>query len=151
MWKYPTFLEYHIRSLTRSVVWRILGILVLALVTYIYTGNWITTTLITVVHHGTFIFVYYAHERFWLWISWLRHSKAKPFVRVIIYEVLLGNLILAIISYAFTGSLQQMIAITLTYIGNKYWMYYAYDWIWSRIRWQTTQEECVNLGKGEDD
>lgn len=137
MWRYPTFGEKHTRSLTRSIIWRILGIATLALITYIYTHDWVTTTLITVVHHGVFVFGYYIHERFWLRIAWLRNSKWKPFVRVITYEVILGNIVLAAISYAFTGSLQQMTLITLTYIGNKYWMFYAYDYIWGRIRWQT--------------
>jgi len=130
--------ENHTRSATRSVVWRIIGVLVLALITYIYTQNWITTTLVTVLHHGVFILVYYLHERFWLRTSWLRVSKWKPYVRVITYEIILGNLILGIITYALTGSLQQMTAITLTYIGNKCWMYYAYDYVWSKMKWQTT-------------
>jgi len=144
MWKCPTFKESHSRSLTRSIIWRALGIIVLALITYIYTQNWITTTLITVVHHGAFIFGYYIHERFWLKIRWLRDSKWKPFIRVITYEVILGNLVLGVISYIFTGSLQQMTLITLTYISNKYWMYYAYDYIWSKVTWQTKQEVYAN-------
>lgn len=138
MFKAPTFKEGHRRSLVRSIIWRIIGILVLALITYIYTRSLITTTLITVVHHGVFIFGYYIHERFWLWAKWLRGSKWKPFVRVITYEVILGNVVLGIISYAFTGSLQQMTLITLTYIANKYWIYYAYDYVWSKVKWQTS-------------
>lgn len=137
MFKYPTLKEKHIRSLTRSIIWRIMGVLVLALITYIFTHNLITTTLITVCHHGVFILIYYLHERFWLWTSWLRNSALKPYMRVITYEVILGNLILATISFAFTGSLQQMTLITLTYIANKYWIFYAYDWIWSKVKWQT--------------
>ena len=138
-WKYPLSKEGHVRSLVRSIIWRVLGILFLALVTYLYTRNWITTTLITVCHHGVFIFVYYLHERFWLRTNWLRNSWFKPFMRVITYEVILGNLILAAISYAFTGQLQTMTAITLTYITNKYWMYYTYDYLWSRVEWQTKE------------
>ena len=136
MWGYPLFKESRKRSLVRSVIWRIIGIAVLAIVTYAFTKNWIITTYITLVHHGVFVFVYYAHERFWLRIKWLQHSKWKPFMRIITYEVILGNVILGIISYAFTGNLQTMTAITLTYISNKYWMYYAYDWIWHKINWE---------------
>lgn len=137
MWRYPISRESHKRSLTRSLVWRIFGVLFLTLVTYIYTQNWITTTLVAILHHGTFIFVYYAHERFWLKISWLRSSKWKPFIRVVTYEIILGNLILGIITLSLTGSLQTMTSITLTYICNKYWMYYIYDYIWSKIKWET--------------
>ena len=125
------------RSLTRSVIWRIFGVLFLALVTYIYTGDWITTTLVTVLHHGIFLFVYYAHERAWLNTRWLRESKLKPYARVVTYEIVLGNLILGIITLILTGSLHTMTAITLTYICNKYWFFYLYDFIWNRIKWQT--------------
>lgn len=141
MFKAPTFKERHKRSLVRSIIWRVIGVLVLAIITYIYTRSWLTTSLITIVHHGVFVFAYYFHERFWLKIKWLRGSKWKPFVRVITYEVILGNLVLGTISYAFTGSLQQMTLITLTYIANKYWIYYAYDYVWSKIEWQTTAVE----------
>ena len=142
MWKSPTFKESHVRSVVRSVVWRAFGILFLACVTYLYTHNWITTTLVTVLHHGTFIFGYYLHERFWLHTKWLRDSKLKPYMRVITYEIILGNVILGIITLALTGSLQQMSLITVTYITNKYWMYYAYDIIWGKIKWQTAEEEA---------
>lgn len=128
--------ETHFRSVTRSVGWRALGILFLAFVTYLFTRNWITTTLITVCHHGVFILVYYLHERFWLRTGWLRDSRFKPFMRIILYEIILGNLILAGISYAFTGNLQTVTAITLTYIGNKLWMFYLYDYIWGKVKWQ---------------
>ena len=132
--KYPTA-ESRKRSLTRSTVWRIVGVIFLAFVTYMYTGNWITTTLVTVLHHGVFIFVYYGHERFWLKIGWLRNSRWKPVARVATYEIVLGNVILGIITLAITGSLHTMTAITLTYIGNKYWMFYVYDYLWGRVRW----------------
>ena len=136
MIRFPS-IESRRRSVTRSVVWRIWGVLFLAAVTYFYTGNWITTTLVTVLHHGTFIFVYYAHERAWLNTRWLRESKYKPYVRVVTYEIVLGNLILGFITLCLTGNLHTMTAITLTYICNKYWMYYLYDYIWGKVRWQT--------------
>lgn len=137
LWKYPTSKERRTRSLTRSIAWRVLGVLALALITYLVTRDWLTTSLITICHHGVFILIYYLHERLWLQTKWLRNSKWKPFARVFIYEVVLGNTILALISYLLTGNLQQMSLITLIYIGNKYWMYYAYDYMWSKIRWQT--------------
>lgn len=128
-------METRKRSLTKSIIWRVMGIGLLALITYLVTGSWITTALVTVLHHGTFIFVYYLHERLWLKIKW--NSGWKPFARVFTYEVILGNGILAVITYSLTGSLQQMSLITFIYIGNKYWMYYAYDYLWGKIKWHT--------------
>ncbi len=136
--KYPVG-ESHIRSVARSALWRALGVLVLALITFLVTRQWITTTLVTLCHHGVFIIIYYLHERFWLWYKWLRNSRWKPIARVITYEVILGNAILALITYLFTGSLQQMSLITFIYIGNRIWMYEAYDYVWGKVRWQTSK------------
>lgn len=129
--------ESHKRAVTKSVVWRVIGVLLLALITYIYTRSWITTTLITVCHHVAFIFIYYGHERFWLWITWLRNSKFKPSMKMVTYELVLGNLVLGAISWGFTGEWQKLTAITLTYILNKCWIYIVYDILWGKIKWQT--------------
>ena len=135
LFRYPDFRENHRRSISKSVVWRLFGVLFLALITYLFTGNWIVTTAITLCHHSVFILVYYLHERFWDWTSWLRYSTAKPIVRMVLYETILGNLILGLISLGFTGSWQTATAITLVYILNKHWMYYVYDILWSKSRW----------------
>lgn len=145
MWHFKELKENHTRSITKSVVWRIWGVLFLALVTYIYTNNWITTTLVTVLHHGIFLFVYYAHERFWLHVRWLKGSKWKPYARVFTYEMVLANIILGTITFLLTGELHTMTAITLTYVCNKYWMYCLYDWLWAKARWQTANTgEIIN-------
>ena len=129
--------ERHSRSLTKSIVWRVIGVLFLALITYIFTRNWITTTLVTVVHHGVFLFAYYAHDRFWLKTGLLKDSKFKPIARVLLYEIVLGNLVLGLITWLFTREVRVVTGITLTYILNKCWMYYAFDYIWRKIKWQT--------------
>ena len=126
----------HTSSMAKSVAWRVLGILILGLITYIYTREWVTTTLITLCHHASFVFIYYGHERFWLWASWLRHSPFKPYMKMIMYEIIFGNLVLGTISWVFTGEWQKVTAITLTYILNKCWMYIAYDILWGKIKWQ---------------
>ena len=131
--------ESHKRSMTRSAIWRVWGVLFLALVTYLYTGDWIKTTLVTVIHHASFLLIYYLHERFWLWLSWLRNSKWRSWARVFTYEIILGNVVLGLITYLITGEPKTMTAITLTYILNKVWMYVAYDILWGKIKWQTVK------------
>ena len=59
-------IESRIRSALKSIIWRIAGILILIAVTYAYTREWIQTVLITFIHHGIFIFIFYFHERLWL-------------------------------------------------------------------------------------
>lgn len=134
MFRYPVWKEGVSRSLTKAIIWRIVGILFLALVSYIFTRELIATTLITLCHHTLFIFLYYLHESFWNWTSWLRYSRAKPIARIILYETIMGNLVLGLISFAFTGEWQTATIITLTYILNKHWIYYVYDFLWGKLR-----------------
>jgi len=134
MFRYPVWKERRTRSFAKATVWRVTGILFLALVTYIFTRQWVTMTLITLCHHAAFLLLYYLHERFWNWTSWLRYSRAKPIARIILYETIMGNLVLGLISFAFTREWQVATMITLVYILNKHWMYLVHDFLWSKLR-----------------
>lgn len=122
------------RSALKSFIWRIVGVIVLAAVTYGYTGNWITTGLVTVIHHGVFLLVYYLHERAWLKIK-LDNMMWRSLVKMFTYETLCGNIILGTITYMITGSWKQMTAITITYIGIKHAIYVWNEFIWNKIKW----------------
>lgn len=132
-------MESHKRSIVRSILWRLIGILVLAIITFIITRNLIVTSLITFLHHFVFIWVYYFHERLWQRIKCC--GKKRTVFRICLYELVLGQGILALISLAVTGSLQQMTGITFLYIGNKLWLYTLYDKVWSRIKWNIQEKK----------
>ena len=122
------------KSALKSIIWRIMGVLVLAAVTYAYTRNWIT-----VLHHGTFLIVFYLHERFWFWIAPNWESKWKWILKAVTYETLLGNVILGFITYCITGNVKQMTVITLTYIGIKHVMYVLNEIFWGKRKfWRET-------------
>lgn len=121
--------------MVKSIIWRILGILILATITYIFTKNWIVSTLITLSHHLAFIFIYYFHERAWLKVTNEKILRWKRWVRPITYEVVLGHTVLGTISLIFTGSWLKVGLITITYIENKLWIYIVYDWLWDKINW----------------
>ncbi len=122
------------RSALKSFIWRIVGVLVLAAVTFAYTGSWITTGLVTVIHHGVFLLVYYLHERAWLKVE-LENMVWRSIAKMFTYETLCGNIILGSITYMITGSWKQMTAITLTYIGIKHVIYIWNEFIWKKIKW----------------
>lgn len=124
------------RLLVKSVVWRLLGIIILATITYIFTRSWITCTLITFFHHLSFVFIYYLHERVWLRIKSERILRWKKWIRPITYEIVLGHLVLGIISWIFTRSWIDVTLITIIYIENKLWLYVLYDWLWEKIKWR---------------
>jgi len=100
----------HIKSGIKSIIWRIIGILILATITYVYTRSWIITSLVTIIHHITFLIVFYYHE-----MIWAKFKKPS---------------ILGIITYLITGSWKTMTAITLTYIGIKHLLYILNEFLW---------------------
>ena len=122
------------RSALKSFIWRIFGVIVLAAVTYGWTGNWITTGLVTVIHHTVFLLVYYLHERVWLKVK-LDDMMWRSIAKMFTYETLCGNIILGTITYMVTGSWKQMTAVTLTYIGIKHILYVWNEFIWKKIKW----------------
>ena len=126
--------EKRIRSMSKSVIWRIMGVLILAAVTYAYTRKWIQTGLITFIHHGVFLFVFYFHERLWLKVKRIQNLTIRPILKMLTYETLCGNVILGTISYLVTGSWKQMTVITLTYIGIKHVCYVFNEFVWDRIK-----------------
>lgn len=133
------------RSSLKSFLWRIVGMIILACVTYFYTHKWITTTWITGLHHGVFFFVFILHERFWFHMDFT--GLKRKLLKMMTYETILGNFILAIISLIITHNVQTMSKITLTYIGIKHIIYIFNEFIWERIKWGlkgklTCSENC---------
>jgi uncharacterized membrane protein len=127
-------METKIRSSVKSIIWRILGVLILGGITYAYTRQWIQTGIITVLHHGIFLFVFYAHERLWLKVKKIQNLTARSIFKMFTYETLCGNIILGSITYLVTGSWKQMTAITLTYIGTKHVIYVFNEFVWDKIK-----------------
>lgn len=64
--------DTHIRSVVKSITWRVTGIIILAIISWMITHDWKAMTLITVIFHGIRVVLYYFHERIWERISWGR-------------------------------------------------------------------------------
>lgn len=130
-------MEKRIRSASKSVIWRIVGVIILATITYAYTREWITTGLVTFIHHGVFLAVFYFHERIWMRIN-VKSLTKKSLLKMFTYETCCGNLILGTITYLITGSWKEASAITLTYIGIKHVVYVLNEFLWDRLPWGRT-------------
>jgi len=65
-------LETRTRSWVKSIVWRLLGIFILGLISWLVTHSWKEMTLITIIFHAIRLILYYFHERLWETISWGR-------------------------------------------------------------------------------
>lgn len=126
-------MDSHEKSLIKSFIWRIVGVIVLAGVTYYYTKNWITTSWVTFLHHAIFLIVFYLHERFWQRID-IKNMWVRSLLKMLTYETILGNFILALITLIITGDVQKMTQITMTYIAIKHIIYIFNEFIWKTKR-----------------
>ena len=67
------------RSWVKSIVWRVIGIVLLGTIAYLITGDWKEMTIITALFHTVRVVLYYAHERVWEGIAWgrVKHPLAE--------------------------------------------------------------------------
>jgi len=67
-------MDSKVRSWTKSIVWRLIGVFILGAIVWLFTHSWAETTLITIVFHAIRTVLYYFHERVWMKISWGRND-----------------------------------------------------------------------------
>ena len=60
--------DSHIRPIIKAVSWRIIAMIITGAVVYVYTGEIKKSGEISVVAGLILTFVYYLHERFWVWV-----------------------------------------------------------------------------------
>ena len=72
-------MDTKVRSIVKSIVWRITGIILLSIITYAITKDMKAMGIITILFHGIMIIMYYFHERIWEKISWgkIKHPLAN--------------------------------------------------------------------------
>lgn len=57
-----------VRSVLKTVSWRILATIITGIVVYLYTGKIGESSKITLTAALVLTVIYYLHERFWIWI-----------------------------------------------------------------------------------
>lgn len=70
-------MESRKRSLAKSIVWRLLGVLILWTITWVFTKNLEVTTGVTLLFHSIRLVLYYLHERWWDGIVWGLKNKSE--------------------------------------------------------------------------
>ncbi len=58
------------RSIAKSIVWRVICIVVSILTSYALTANWDISVAIGSIYNVITMFLYYFHERLWNYIKW---------------------------------------------------------------------------------
>ena len=67
------------RSWLKSLTWRVIGVFLLGIISYLITRDLKAMTTITILFHGIRLILYYYHERIWERISWgaIKHPLAS--------------------------------------------------------------------------
>lgn len=68
-------MDTNLRSLIKSISWRLIGIVLLGLISYWITNNLKEMTIITLIFHSIRFVLYYFHERIWEHISWGKYRS----------------------------------------------------------------------------
>lgn len=123
----------HGESFAKSLVWRITGIIWLAILTYLITKDTVATTGITIGHHTTCILTYFFHERVWAKIKWALGLKRRSILKSFTYEIITCHIMLGLIAWFFTQELKTMALIPVIYLNSRILMYYFYERIWGEL------------------
>jgi uncharacterized membrane protein len=62
--------ETMIRSVVKSLTWRVFGVVILGVISWMWTHKWTETVAITSIFHAIRVVTYVWHERIWLKIQW---------------------------------------------------------------------------------
>jgi len=73
--------ETRLRSLTKAIIWRLLGIILLYIISYLLTKSVEEATAITIAFNGMRVVMYYAYERLWDRVDWGRVFDIKVSVK----------------------------------------------------------------------
>ena len=131
------------RSISKGIIWRVISIITLAIITYIFTNNFVEVTLITTISTVVFLIVFFIHERLWLKIKRPQGKLARSIAKMFTYITVTGVIIMSTITYLVTGNVQITTNVTLTYIIVKHIMYVINELIWNEIKWGS-RVKCQN-------
>ena len=125
------------RSISKGIIWRVISIITLVIITYIFTNNFVEVTLITTISTVVFFIVFFIHERLWLKIKRPQGKLARSIAKMFTYITVTGVIIMSTITYLVTGNVQITTNVTLTYIIVKHIMYVINELIWNKIKWES--------------
>jgi uncharacterized membrane protein len=62
--------EKRIRSILKSITWRVIATLTTMVLVYVFTGDFIISVSVGTVEMASKMVFYYLHERIWNFIGW---------------------------------------------------------------------------------
>lgn len=129
-------------SALKSVIWRAIGVVILAGVTYFFTHRLVVTTEVTLTHHAVFLGLFYLHERWWARLP-TPSGILRNITKALTYELLLGLGLGGLIVYLYTGRAALVTAITGTYTILKLTCFAIYDRYWPEFQTVVLRSEST--------
>jgi uncharacterized membrane protein len=131
--------DSHQRSFLKGVTWRIVGTVDTIFLSYIITGEMITSLKIGFTEVATKIFLYYLHERLWNIIPFGRIDGVGPtHLRSVVKGVtwrILGTIDTMVIALIITGEPINAITIGGLEVFTKVGLFYLHERVWGRLKW----------------
>ena len=124
------------RSFYKTLTWRIIASLDTSLLTWLFSGDFITGLKVGGMEIITKLFIYFFHERAWR-IGWnkqsdyFHHSKRRSFYKAMTYRTI-GTLDTFILAWIFTGNALTGGYVALAEIFTKIIIYYVHERIWDK-------------------
>jgi len=151
------FIHSHKISFLKGVTWRLIGTLDTIFLSWLFTGNFSTALKIGGIELFTKIFLFYLHERAWIFFK-LRKKKvvienvtttygdkhSHSFIKGISWRAV-GTLDTVIIAFFVTGDYTKAFEIGFTEVFTKLILFYLHERVWMRItRRRINQNDCKN-------
>ena len=131
--------ETHLRTLTKTVLYRVLAIISVMLITLAFggTGAQAGAMGLWVLIGGTLI--YYIHDRVWLLFGWKQEQGddkiARSIVKTVIYRIIIMIIAFIAAKIVVTDSNSTAAAFTAAQMIVNLLLYYIIERVFNRISW----------------
>lgn len=132
--------ESHSRTIVKTVVYRILAVLGVMGLSFIFLDGGAATagTLgLAVLILGTA--VYYIHDRIWLWTGWNQRegddALTRSLTKTVVYRILVIILSFSVIRLFFTENTTTAISFTIAQMALNLVLYFITERIFNKISW----------------
>ncbi len=127
----------HLRHITKSITWRILGTLDTILLSWLITGNAMTGLKIGFAEIITKMILYYLHERLWFRINITKDgevlaSRKRHLAKTFTWRFI-GSTDTMIISWVISGNPFTGLKISFAELITKMLLYYLHERMWYKI------------------
>lgn len=132
----------HLRHLSKSISWRVVGTIDTIVVSFIITGEPLLGLKIGISELITKLLLYYVHERIWFRITF-RNSKLRHMVKSISYRFF-GSVDTFLLAWLISGNSVSGLKIGLTEVVTKIILYYIHEEVWHKFKFGLPQKQETN-------